>query len=86
MKELVEYLAGSLWEWSALRHGMFTPPEFRELCERNLKEALNTAEGRALLAAAQSPGERARAALREIGSAAGLAPGELEEKLGIKPE
>lgn len=46
---LAEYLAGKLWDWSALRHGMFSPPEFRRMCLHNLHQALHSEEGRAIL-------------------------------------
>lgn len=39
-EELAEYLADSLWEVSALRHGLFTPPKFRDICKRVIAEKL----------------------------------------------
>ena len=30
-------LASHLWDVSALRHGMFTPPQFSDLCEQHLR-------------------------------------------------
>ena len=33
-------LSSALWNCSTLRHGMFTPPEFRRICERVITDAL----------------------------------------------
>lgn len=37
-----ERLAAALWDCSALRHGMFTPPEFRRMCEEVLKRGMSS--------------------------------------------
>lgn len=37
---LASRLAARLWECSTLRHGMFTPPEFRRLCQDLILEEL----------------------------------------------
>jgi hypothetical protein len=33
-------LSYALWETSALRHGMFTPPQFSLMCQRVIERAL----------------------------------------------
>lgn len=38
---LAGLLASALWNNSTLRHGMFTPPQFRKICERVIAEELN---------------------------------------------
>ena len=38
---LASRLASALWECSTLRHGMFTPPEFRKICERVISDFLS---------------------------------------------
>lgn len=36
MGQVANDLASHLWNSSTLRHGMFTPPQFRELCRQAL--------------------------------------------------
>jgi len=38
--ELAGRLSAKLWECSTLRHGMFTPPEFRRICETVIRDEL----------------------------------------------
>ena len=33
-------LAAALWEVSTLRHGLFTPPQFQQICEEVIARAL----------------------------------------------
>ena len=40
-ERLASELASALWNSSTLRHGMFTPPEFRRLCEATILRRLN---------------------------------------------
>lgn len=40
-QSIAETLASALWDVSALQHGMFTPPQFRELCEKTILDRLN---------------------------------------------
>lgn len=40
-ERIASELASALWEISNLRHGMFTPPEFRDLCETAILRRLN---------------------------------------------
>lgn len=40
-ERLASELSSALWNISTLRHGMFTPPEFRRLCEEVLLRRLN---------------------------------------------
>jgi hypothetical protein len=39
--ELAADLANALWETSALRHGLFTPVQFRSICERVIARRLH---------------------------------------------
>ena len=41
---LASRLASALWDNSTLRHGLFTPPQFRKICERVLTDELNKSE------------------------------------------
>lgn len=40
-ERLASELASELWNNSTLRHGMFTPPEFRKLCEEIIVKRLD---------------------------------------------
>ena len=38
--DIAAILSAKLWECSTLRHGLFTPPKFRRICETVILEAL----------------------------------------------